>query len=421
MNNRDKSFCVLPWIHYATHPMGHVTLCCESDMTNHASSARDTIPSLTGDVTEIKNVDKHQVIEVFNSDYFKTVRKQMLNGEQPDACSRCYKKEQLGLDSKRLLEQREYPDFTIEDALDITDNDGSIADIKFQFVELRLGNICNVKCRTCNPASSNKIKRDYDQLQDGNWNGVESIPEYRGLENYNFRWCENDEFYADLISHCGELQSIYINGGEPTLIKQHWRFLQDLVDNGFSKHIKIWYSLNMTNIPDFAFGIWEHFREVEIRASIDDIEHRNEYIRNSTKWNSVLESMEKCYRNPSVNVTILQTISAYNLMYLPEFHRYWDNRYPDVRISHNFVSSPDFLSPFAIPDKQRLEIIERIMLSDNISSYQKHEIQSIYGEPNPDSNRLYSVFVGYTAELDRLRNETFAATFPELQQVLIDV
>ena len=162
MSKENKAFCVLPWIHHATHPMGHVTLCCESDMTNHASSSRDIVSSLTGDIIDVKYVDKHSTEEIVNSDYFNDVRKRMLSGIKPSACEKCYKREELGLDSKRLLEQREYPNFDISDARNNTNADGSLKDIQFQFIELRLGNICNAKCRTCNPASSNKIKRDYD-------------------------------------------------------------------------------------------------------------------------------------------------------------------------------------------------------------------------------------------------------------------
>ena len=36
---RKKPFCVLPWIHLATHPIGTVTPCCVADMTNGVSTA----------------------------------------------------------------------------------------------------------------------------------------------------------------------------------------------------------------------------------------------------------------------------------------------------------------------------------------------------------------------------------------------
>ena len=36
---KNKSFCVLPWIHLATHPIGTVTPCCITDMKDGVSTA----------------------------------------------------------------------------------------------------------------------------------------------------------------------------------------------------------------------------------------------------------------------------------------------------------------------------------------------------------------------------------------------
>lgn len=415
----SKTFCPLPWMHLASHPMGHVTLCCESDMTMNESSSRDMAADDRVNMMErVKFLNSHSIDEIHNSDYFKLVRQQMLNDEQPKACSRCYKREAMGLDSKRLLEQREYPDYTFEKALSETNTDGTIDDIRYRFVELRLGNICNVKCRTCNPASSNKIKKDYDILQDGDWEGADKIPSYKGLEEYNFRWCEDDNFYNNLLEHSSELESLYINGGEPTLIKQHWRFLEKLVELDLAKNIKIWYSLNMTRMPDFAFDIWKHFKFVEIRASIDDIEDRNAYIRHATKWKDVLASYDKCRDADNIMLKILQTVSVYNLYYLDEFHDYWKEYDPGLyEISHNFVTYPDFMSPMALPQKVRQDIISRLEHNNNISPYQKTELKQMFYDV-PTNLELYTTFKNYTIELDKMRGESFNSTFTELHQLI---
>jgi len=419
----SNTYCPLPWVHLATHPMGHVTLCCESDMTNNASTARDIIETIDGKHIngDIKYLAKDTLIGITNSDYFNNVRKQMIAGEEPVACTRCFDRERKGLDSKRLLEQREYPHYTFNTAIKNTcPSTGELIKMDYRFVELRLGNICNVKCRTCNPASSNRIKTDYNKLQNSKWDGVDQIPHYNGLEEFDFNWCESEAFYDDLISSSVNLESMYINGGEPTLIKQHWRFLEKLVESGLSKQIKVWYSLNMTNIPDFAFDIWRAFKHVEIRASIDDIHERNTYIRYPTKWSDVLTSVDKCLiNNDVVDFKILQTISAYNFMYINEFHKYWQTM-TDVPISiaHNFVMYPDFMSPHALPNGVRNEIINMLVDGDSIPWHQKQEIASMFSDDNPDSDRLYNVFTNYTAELDKIRKQSFAETFPELAKAL---
>lgn len=420
-NDPKKTFCVLPWIHLATHPMGHVSLCCEADMTNHASSSKNLIETIDHKEYDgkIKFLGKDTITEIHNSDYFNKVRKQMLEGEKPAACMRCYNREDKGLDSKRLLEQREYPDYKMQEAIDNTNANGSLKKTDLKFVEFRLGNVCNVKCRTCNPASSNRWKTDYDKLQNGDWEGADVIPQYRGIDWDTFDWCEDENVYDDILDKCEGLESLYINGGEPTLIKQHWKFLQQLIDNGFSKNIKVWYSLNMTAIPDIAFDLWSQFKEVEIRASIDDIEERNTYIRHPTKWKNVLETVDQCLATDTVRIKILQTVSVYNFPYLSEFHDYWAAYDSRINISHNFVMYPDFMAPDVIPLEIRKQIIEKINRCTTMSDHQKHEIEQMYGNKENDSDK-WKLFINYTAELDRIRKESFAEIFPEFKELIND-
>jgi hypothetical protein len=77
----------------------------------------------------------------------------MLSGITPPACSVCEKNENIGVDSKRQYEREMFSSFTSEKAQSITDENGYIkeGDLNFEFIELRLGNVCNVACRTCNP------------------------------------------------------------------------------------------------------------------------------------------------------------------------------------------------------------------------------------------------------------------------------
>ena len=65
--------------------------------------------------------------------------------------------------SKRLIEI-ERLDFTEEDARKVTNDDGTITEVDYEFIELRLGNHCNTICRTCNPHSTSRWKKDYDKI-----------------------------------------------------------------------------------------------------------------------------------------------------------------------------------------------------------------------------------------------------------------
>ena len=107
----SKTFCPLPWTHLATHPHGAVTLCCESDMTNRASDSQNA----NKDFQTFHNTD-YNLDRIMNSDLFRDVRMQMLNGEEPRVCSKCYKYESMGNQSKRTIEL-ERLDYSLEDAI----------------------------------------------------------------------------------------------------------------------------------------------------------------------------------------------------------------------------------------------------------------------------------------------------------------
>ena len=134
----------------------------------------------------------------------------------------------------------------------------------------------------------------------------------------------------------------------------------------------------MTNIPDMAFDLWAQFKEVEIRASIDDIEARNTYIRYPTKWNQVLSTMDKCRNTDTVRLKILQTVSVYNFPYLKEFHDFWNEYDSSIDIAHNFVMWPDFMSPGIIPFPIRSQLIKKMVKLPFLHMTQKRAFMITY-------------------------------------------
>ena len=152
-----STYCSLPWIHLATHPDGGATLCCVSDHRGGASRARNLNP-----VTYL-NLNDTKIDTIMNSDYYKATRLEMLNNIVPKSCERCFQEEANGVRSKRM-EENEKLGFTEDMARAVTQSDGTIP-VNFKFVELRLGNLCNLRCRTCNPNSSTNWIQPYQKLQ----------------------------------------------------------------------------------------------------------------------------------------------------------------------------------------------------------------------------------------------------------------
>ena len=382
-----STYCSLPFIHLATHPHGGATLCCVSDFTNSMNSARNFVD----DKPVYLNLNKNSVVEIMNSDYYRQVRNQMLTGEKPQACMRCYREEENGVRSKRI-EENEKLGFTEDMARAITQADGTIP-VNFKFVELRLGNLCNVKCRTCNPASSTSWAQEYKKLQQ----------ELKFVTQYNVKidasWTESEEFWEDLLEHSKEVELLYINGGEPTLVEKHWHYLQRLIDAGLNKQITLWYNINMTNLPDKLLEIWKQFKAVEVSCSIDDLGERNEYIRTGTKWDTVISNLDKLQSLPWIKTSVCQTVSIYNIATIHDFHAYMKMR--GLHVHHNFVYDPVFLSAANLPANEKMDIISSCEISGTFDAYQILSIKN-YLTPQDNSEKLEH-FKKYNVWLDSER------------------
>ena len=394
----------MPWIHLATHPHGGVTLCCIADHTNSESRAKNFDEN--GNPIWL-TLGKDSIDDIMNSDYYKQTRLQMLNGEVPKACERCFIEEQNGIRSKRLEENENYKDFTIENAKSITNDSGKIK-VPMKFVELRLGNLCNVKCRSCNPASSTKWVKEYKELE----KNFDFVTSYRWVDD--FSWIENDKFWDDLFDNSDELEMIYINGGEPTLVKKHWEYLDKLVEKDMAKNISLWYSINMTNLPPKTFDVWKKFKNVRISCSIDDIGARNLYLRYPTKWDSVLKNLNLLLGEKYLDVSVCQTISFLNVFYMDEFYDYFHN-HRKLHVHQNMVYDPEFLSPWILPLKIKQDIVDRC---EKVMDKSDFDIFKSYMMNNKSNEKLLQQGIEYNEYLDTTRKENMRETFKELFEVL---
>lgn len=391
----SETFCPLLFQHLATHPHGGVTHCCVADHRNSLSSSRD------GD--RFYNLNRDTVFDTMNSDSYKKARIEVLDGKKPRACMRCYSEEAKGMASKRTEEIKNYPEYTVEVARDATDSDGFMKDVQLEFVELRLGNVCNVACRTCNPASSSKWRNDYDALQKKT---TFKLTTYDTMEG--FRWPERDGFWDDLLQHCDKVKTFYINGGEPTLIKEHFRFLERLVDLG-KTDIKLWYNINMTNMNDKVIDLWRKFDHVKVSCSIDDLGDRNHYIRYPTKWSDVEKNFLRL-KNEGFEIDVTQTVSWMNYSTLGDFYNFF-HREHGVWVHHNYVYDPDILSPAVLPKAMRDAIHNKF--SNVFDEWKMQEFKKMFG--GPDRKEKWEKAKEYTRNLDEIRKQNILDFLPEFE------
>lgn len=404
----EDTFCPLLFQHLATHPYGGVTHCCIADHRKSISSATDDLYTEDGKNKIYYNLNRDSIYDTFNSKSFRRARMQVLNGEKPTACMRCYREEDMGIKSKRYTERYNFPEYTIDVARKAVDQYGYIKDLQFDFVELRLGNVCNVSCRTCNPASSSKWRNDYNELR----KKLTFVTPYDTMDS--FKWPEQEKFWDELLDYTKNAKVFYINGGEPTLIKQHFKFLQRLADAGRTD-VKLWYNINMTNLSQEIIEVWRNFDNVKISCSIDDLDSRNEYIRYPTEWKKLVKNLDwlinEHYAFPGkYELDITQTVSFMNYPYLDEFYRHFRDG-KDIWVHHNFVNDPDYLSPAILPEDMKKDIHERFR-----STFEEWKVNQLIEQfEGKFKQEQFDKAMQYTKALDKIRGEDFLKVFPEFE------
>ncbi|MGD9662796.1 MAG: twitch domain-containing radical SAM protein [Porticoccaceae bacterium] len=407
------TFCPLPWNHLATHPNGTVSLCCKADTTGLSGFSQTYYP----DFKQVWRLSKVGLPTINNSDTFCQTRLDMLAGREPIACRGCFDVERAGGRSKRLAEQAHWPEWTAERAAAETAPNGQIK-TQYDFLELRLGNACNLKCATCNPISSNQWQSDYDAIAASlpwvDQKMTTSTLKVQWSWPNTAQWVEDPVFWRELYQHSANCKKIYINGGEPMLNLQHIDFLRKFVADGRSKNVELIYSTNVTAIPkDVMHEVWAEFKVVEINASVDHVGEKNTHIRYPAPWTKIERTLAELAAVPNVNLTVIQTISAYNFLRLEEF-RNWTQA-DGLRWWLNYVDHPDYLSVLAIDPAIRASTLARY--NETLPLYIYRDLAGRYAQ---NTGYLgHDKFVQFNDHLDALRNTNWRRTFPELNEIFI--
>ena len=391
--NTETKFCVLPWIHLATHPIGQVTPCCVADMKDGASVA------LSPEGRDYR-LSQDKLVDIANSPKFNEIRKQMVQGIEPKVCSNCYFYEKNNVGSKRSISNHQYADL-IDECFKNTKSDGSLKELNYKYIELRLGNVCNLKCVTCNAFSSSKWNEDIPAFFD-----TQFEKEYP-LSGKIVEWYRDTKFYDELFSHCSGLREIWINGGEPTLIKEHGYFLDKFINDGTCKDIELHYSLNCTSFPDKFIEQWKQFKKVKIHLSIDDLGKRIHYVRFPSRWDVTMKNLDKILEYRDVfEIQILQTVSLLNIHNLVDFKNFTVEK--DLQWVMNFVKYPDHLSVRHLPEDHKIKILE------NLTNVTEEEYTKIKVELEQERDeKVFEKFLEFISRLDTKRNIRIWDYLPE--------
>jgi organic radical activating enzyme len=446
----SPSLCVLPWIHLATRPNGDMRICCVANASG-AESGDYTVGLVKMEDGQPANFAKDLPTEAFNNDYMKSVRKTMLAGEVPASCLKCYEEEQQGIASKRIWETGTWH---LEEQLDIqelireTEEDGTVP-YKLQYLDLRLGHTCNLKCVMCSPHDSSLWVSEHKKIMPILVSPLIKKQMDWKPELFNNQWHENPEFWEQIYDQIPNIKQLYFAGGEPLLIKEHKMFLKEIIKRGYADKISLRYNTNGILVNEEIIEIWEKFKKVKVGVSLDGIGDRVEYIRYPTDFAAVEENLRRLDNTKdNIRINIALAVQILNIKHIPDFIK-WKvtSNFKKINFDTNAAGQlaggglvgvhllwiPTWLSLRVLPEEDKKEVRKlfeelREWLWENYSQDDEFWITNPYGWRRwegildwmdaEDHTNLLPDFQEYINTLDRQRGTDAKITFPELRHLL---
>jgi radical SAM protein with 4Fe4S-binding SPASM domain len=396
---KSDVFCMIPWIHLHGFPDGRAYPCCLGEMDH-----------------PVGNLKESTMEEVWNQDAYRTMRSNMMTEKSCKECTKCYEQEENGFISMRNSTNKNFGQHIA--LVDKTKEDGTFDEFKLRYYDIRFSNLCNFSCRTCG------------SLFSSSWYNEETkVFGKRNHPQIMFAGKTETDMMEQMLPHIPYLEQIYFAGGEPLIMDEHYRLLQELVKQE-RFDVRLIYNTNFSrmNLKDEdVLDYWKLFKNVSIGASLDGSYKRGEYIRKGTKWNDIVRNRERMIEKcPTTDFYISSTVSIYNILHVTDFHREWTDlgliNAQDWNI--NILQDPDRDRIDVLPAEYKQQVTDKILQHLEWLEPKDHLKRATNGYKSlltymngHDKSHLLGEFFRVNDMTDAYRNEKFEEVFPEYKEL----
>jgi hypothetical protein len=413
--NQSKTFCMHPFTGLATREDGAICACCRSHPVGFIQD--DTLE------------------DIWNNDTMKRIRYQVLHDQRPAECEPCFNLEDQGVES---LRQRhitgKIPEARINLYPNALDTLGPNYEMPFEIptMELKLNNLCNLKCRMCHPMDSTAWN-DWSEVKDfykAEGNIMYAIVEEHNLERNPFldKFQDSPAWWASLEKLLPHFRRVEFAGGEPLMDPQHYRILDMLAPYGHQIEIK--YATNLTMLGKNNRTVWEYwpkFKSVAVNVSIDGIGSSYEYIRGNASWAELINNIKQIQTIPNISRIVgAVTVQVSNVLVLDKIIEYFLNDIGIIFHTHR-VEYPKLLSAQVLPEALRNLAISRLeqvglrvkdfkLCKDpEVLVYTLGQIKDNINYLQRDQSDKWTDCIEFNRKLDISRNQNFFDVTPEFK------
>ena len=436
MNINEKNFCVVPFVQLNTRGKGDPRVCCSISGLDYGIPKDLTLDELTSETynykTDVFNLAKDPIDDLWNSNFMQDFRMKMLNGENISNCEFCHRMEASGLTSKRVGKNKRFLEKT-KPFLEKYYKENGYVDIMPQWWEIRLSTKCNLSCIMCTPGLSSMMYKEYSKWEKQNkleplMQGSLDIAKDSGEE-----YLSKSQYFKEQIHK--NLQNVLFmefRGGEVFADADSIKFIKEVAATEYAKNIQLDISTNATLITSEVVEILNCFAGGTLRFSIDAYKEDDEYIRYHTNWQSVIESMTNSRQLHNkwrfLTQTTVQMLNCLGMDKLIEFFNDYIKEDNSQRFFLGFttVRGKDYLRHEMVPLDLRLQQVEKlkklketlyIFTDHKLKEYHKNSldmlIQTLHTKQYSD-NSLYHNAKSYFDRLSQLRKKDYYRQFEHI-------
>lgn len=394
----NKNLCLAPFAYLTFDPAKNVSPC----------------PALGGSLWNFKGQSFHKI---WTNQELTDFRNHMLDNGRHKVCKRCWDEEEVGMISERtkLWNPATDPDGSKTYILSSNKTAKQVLEDytrgPLQLI-IKVGNVCNLRCRSCNSADSITLAVEGQYYADNH--GLKKNFYLKETEKKVF----SDDQIDEIISFCSNVKRIEFYGGEPLLDKQLPIFLEKLVALGRANQIDLNISTNITHLfTDQLIKLLSKFNNVNLNLSIDGWGPHFTYLRHPAKWSLVYDNIKEFIELSKSNrfkLSLLPviTVTSMNVYYLPELIT---NLKQEFNLTPFLILAwfPHYYSIRNIPNS----ISE--VIAEKLSKFDQFNLSSIIEALKTNSNsQHWAEFKQWTNMVDIYRGESFHDTFPEYTELI---
>lgn len=322
----NDNFCYAPWMHLYTNPDSRLLPCCLFHDDNQ----------------EFPNLNVVPLQEAINHPRMIKIRQEFLAGEMPKGCYRC---EAIAKSNQTPYKQK-MDNYAHRDKINLKiDGTVDINDFNPTFLDIRFGNLCNLKCRTCGPTFSSSIAVEFNKINNS------KLQVLYALDN---------NVIDEILGKLDYVEHIYLAGGEPLIEENNYRLLDLLIERNLKPSLL--YNTNLTNIrfkDKNITELWKHFPDVKLTVSLDGYREVNDYIRFGSNYDQIMENIETIKKEvPHVTFNINTVASIMSMHSLPELGKDILRRKicAPQEIMFSICHYPEELDPTALTKESKEEV-----------------------------------------------------------------